>query len=186
MKDLKTALKIFLLLSFVTGVAYPALITAYSFLIVSHKSRGSFIEKEGKILGSELIAQKFTRSEYFWSRPSAVEYNSGSSGASNQGPTSEALKKQVEERIKAIKQVDPNNPGSVPQDLLFASASGLDPHISPEAALFQASRVAKARHLDLNIVHNKISEMTEKRQFGILGEPRVNVLKLNLALDQMK
>jgi potassium-transporting ATPase KdpC subunit len=186
MKDFRIGLKIFLLLSVVTGIAYPSLITAYSFLVVSPQAYGSLIEQNQKIKGSELLSQNFTRAEYFWSRPSAIEHNPSSSGASNQGPTSETLKKQIADRIKSLKQMHPENQDDIPQDLLFASGSGLDPHISPEAAFFQASRVAKARNLDLAILRSKISEMTENRQFGILGEPRVNVLKLNLALDRMK
>lgn len=186
MKEFKTGLKIFLVLTVITGIAYPAFVSAYSWFFVRQKAHGSLLEKENKIIGSELLAQKFTKPEYFWSRPSTVDYNPTSSGASNQGPTSDALKKQVEERTKILTGEHTDNQESIPQDLLFASGSGLDPHISPEAALFQAQRVAKARNLDLSIVQSKISQMTEKRQFGILGEPRVNVLKLNLALDEMK
>lgn len=186
MKDFKIGLKIFLALSVVTGIIYPAFISAYSFFFVSYKAHGSLLERENKIIGSELLAQKFTKPEYFWGRPSAIDYNSGASGASNLGPTSKALKKQVAERTKILNETQIENQGSIPQDLLFTSGSGLDPHISPEAALFQAQRVAKARNLDLSIVQSKITQMTEKQQFGILGEPRVNVLKLNLALDEMK
>lgn len=185
MKDFKIALKTFLLLSFITGVAYPALISAYALTFVSNPAHGSLIRKESKIRGSELLSQKFTRLDYFWSRPSAADYSTSPSGASNQGPTSDALKKQVQERIKILSEVSKENEGPIPQDLLFASGSGLDPHISPQAAIFQAARIAKARNLDLSVVKNKIVQMTEHRQFGILGEPRVNVLKLNLALDDL-
>lgn len=186
MKEFKIGLKIFFVLTVLTGIVYPAIISAYAFFFVGQKAHGSLLEKNNQTIGSELLAQKFTKPGYFWSRPSAIDYNPASSGASNQGPTSDALKKQVEERTQILKQAQGDAEGSIPQDLLFASGSGLDPHISPEAALFQASRVAKARNLDLSIVQSKISQMTEKRQFGILGEPRVNVLKLNLALDEMK
>ncbi len=172
MKDFKVALKVLLSLSVVTGIVYPALITAYAAFVVKDES--------------QLIGQKFAKPEYFWGRPSAIDYNPSSSGASNQGPTSEALKKLVQERAQALKASHPKNQGEIPQDLLFASGSGLDPHISQEAAIYQASRVAKARNLDLAIVQSMISQMTEKRQFGMLGEPRVHVLKLNLALDKLK
>lgn len=186
MKEFLTGLKMLLMLTVLTGILYPGLISAYSYLVVKDKAHGSLIEKENKIIGSELLAQKFTKPEYFWNRPSAIDYNPSSSGASNQGPTSEILKKQVEERSQALKAAYPEYDGKVPQDLLFASGSGLDPHISPEAALYQAARISKARNLDINSVHSLVAQMTEKRQFGILGEPRVNVLKLNLALDQIK
>lgn len=176
MKDFKVALKMLLALTLLTGVIYPAFITAYSMLVIKDKPLEN---------GSELLGQKFTQTKYFWGRPSANDYNPSSSGASNQGPTSEILKKQVDERAQALKAIHPENQGDIPQDLLFASGSGLDPHISPDAAYYQAPRVAKARSLNLSIVQSMISQMTEKRQFGILGEPRVNVLKLNLALDRI-
>lgn len=186
MKELLTGLKMLLALTILTGLLYPGLISAYSMLFVKGKAYGSLLQKQNKVIGSELLAQKFTKPEYFWSRPSAIDYNPNSSGASNQGPTSEALKNQVNERLQALNSAHPNQTGKVPQDLLFSSGSGLDPHISPEAALYQANRVSKARSLDLSTVSGLIAQMTETRQFGILGEPRVNVLKLNLALDETK
>ena len=175
-----------LVFTVVTGILYPALITVYSFVLANKQAHGNLLQRNEQIIGSELLAQKFTRPEYFWSRPSAIDYNSSSSGATNLGPTSDALKKQVDERITALKTANPEQAGKIPQDLLFASGSGLDPHISPEGALFQSKRVAKARNLDLAQIHGLIAQMTEKPQFGILGESRVNVLKLNLALDQLK
>lgn len=186
MKDIKIGIKMFLLLTMLTGVVYPVFISAYAFLVTNDKAHGSLLAIDNKVVGSALIAQKFTRPEYFWSRPSAIDYNPSSSGASNQGPTSDNLKKLVDDRAKFLSAEQNVDFAAIPQDLLFASGSGLDPHISPEAALFQAKRVAKARNLDLNIVQGVIEQMTEGRQFGILGEPRLNVLKLNLALGDLK
>ena len=183
MKDFIVGLKIFVVLSLITGVLYPGFISAYATLVVTAKAQGSLVAKDGKVVGSELIAQKFTQDKYFASRPSAIDYDSRTSGAGNQGPTSDTLKTQVSERVAALKTANPDATESIPQDLLFASGSGLDPHISPEAAKYQAAKVAKARNMDLAIVMGLVNSMTEKPQFGILGEPRVNVLKLNLALD---
>lgn len=186
MNDFKIGLKVFIVLTFFTGVLYPGLISAYSYLVVKDKAHGSLIVKDGKLVGSDLLGQKFSRPEYFWGRPSAIDYNPTSSGASNQGPTSEALKKQVDERVITLKNANPDAAQPVSQDLIFASGSGLDPHISIEAAGYQAKRVAKARNLDLTVVMEAIGRVKEGRQFGILGEPRVNVLRLNLALDDLK
>lgn len=186
MKDFIVGLKVFVVLSLITGVLYPGFISAYATLVASAKAQGSFISKEGTIRGSELIAQKFTQDKYFFSRPSAIDYDSRTSGASNQGPTSDTLKNQVAERVAILKAANPEATQSIPQDLLYASGSGLDPHISPEAAQYQAAKVAKARNMDLKTVMGLVNSMTEKPQFGILGEPRVNVLKLNLALDAVR
>ena len=186
MKDFLISLKMILVLTFVTGVLYPGLLSVYALLFANEQAHGNILRKNEQIIGSRLLAQKFTRAEYFWSRPSAIDYNPSSSGASNQGPTSEALKKHVEERASILKAAHPESQVKIPQDLLFASGSGLDPHISPEAALFQSARVAKARNLEIADIRGLVAQMTEKPQWGILGEPRVNVLRLNLALDQIK
>lgn len=174
-----------LALTVVTGILYPGLISIYSVLLIKDKAQGSLLMQKEQIIGSELLAQKFAQTRYFWNRPSSIDYNPSSSGASNQGPTSEALKKQVEDRTKLLKEAHSENHNAIPQDLLFASGSGLDPHISPEAAQYQALRIAKVRKLSLNSVLSLIAQMTEKPQFGILGESRVNVLKLNLTLDRI-
>lgn len=175
MKNLKVGLKIFLVMTFLTGVVYPLLIWGYSLAFVKEKALGSYIQNQEKIVGSRLIGQKFTQARYFYGRPSAVDYNPAASGGSNLGPTSADLKKAVDERLQ----------DGIPADLIFASGSGLDPHISLDAALFQAGKVAKARDLDISTVRNLIKELTESPQFGILGETRINVLHLNVALDRL-
>lgn len=179
MKTFFTALKLFLFMTTLTGVLYPLGITGLAQTFWKDKASGSLIEQDGKVLGSELIGQKFTTEKYFWSRPSAVDYNPASSSGSNLGMSSADLKAKVEER----KQQLPN----APADLLFASGSGLDPHISVQAAQYQQKRVTTARNLSAEQVQQlekTIEQVTEKRTFGILGESRVNVLKLNLMLDQ--
>jgi potassium-transporting ATPase KdpC subunit len=185
MKTIIQALKLFLIMTIITGIAYPLLITILGQIFFPNKANGSLINKDGSIIGSELIGQKFTSDKYFWPRPSAIDYNPLPSGGSNLGPTSAALKDLVVSRKDAIERA---NPGSfdVPIDLLFASGSGLDPDISPEAARFQIDRVAHARGLD-NKAKIKLIDLVEKQikqpDFGILGEPRINVLRLNIALD---
>lgn len=181
MKELITAFKILFVMTVLTGIIYPTIIWSYSNFFVKDKASGSLLTKNNIIIGSELIGQKFSKQQYFWSRPSAIDYNPASSGASNQGPTSADLKKQVEVRIAAL-SVD--HEGVIPQDLLFASASGLDPQISVESANFQIARIVKHRGLEDTTVRNLIQELTEKPQYGIFGEARVNVLKLNLKLDE--
>ncbi|MBC7458021.1 MAG: potassium-transporting ATPase subunit KdpC [Bdellovibrionaceae bacterium] len=176
MKNLKIGLKIFFVMTFITGIVYPLLIWSYSLVFVKEKSVGSYVSHQDKIVGSELIGQKFTQAKYFYGRPSAPDYNATASSGSNLGPTSSDLKKQVSERIQ----------DGIPPDLIFASGSGLDPHISLEAALFQTKKVAEARGLDVSTVRNLINELTEAPQYGILGETRINVLQLNLALDRLK
>src|SRR5581483_865495 len=171
------------------GVAYPLLVTGIAQVAFKHQANGSLIEKDGKVLGSELIGQPFSDPKYFWSRPSATSpqpYNGASSSGSNQGPTNPALKEAVEGRVKALRDAggDPAKP--IPVDLLTASGSGLDPHISPAAADYQVARIAKARSLPEQRVRELVAKHTEGRQLGILGEPVVNVLKLNLALDAAK
>jgi potassium-transporting ATPase KdpC subunit len=187
-KELRPAALAFVVLTLITGIVYPLIVTAFAQLF-SGKATGSVIVVDGKAVGSELIGQPFSDPKYFWSRPSATSpqpYNSASSSGSNLGPTNKALAEAVADRIKALREADPGNQAPVPADLVTASASGLDPHISPEAARFQVSRVARARGLTVEAVNQLVSRHTEGRTFGVLGEPRVNVLKLNLALDALK
>jgi len=185
-----TSFKMLLLMTLLTGVLYPVLMTVIAQLVYPNKSNGSMIEKNGILTGSELIAQKFQGDKYFWSRPSAIDYNPLPSGASNFGPTNKALKDSVDARREYfIKQnyLPPNT--IVPTEMLCASASGIDPHISPEAAFLQADRIAKARGYDGQkkaLLKTLVQNHIEALQFGFLGEPRVNVLKLNLKLDQME
>jgi K+-transporting ATPase ATPase C chain len=175
-----------IVMTVVTGAIYPLVVTGIAQVAMPHKANGSLIESGGKPVGSELIGQPFSDPKHFWSRPSATSpypYNASNSGGSNQGPLNPALSDAVKDRIKALREADPGNTAPVPVDLVTASASGLDPHISPAAAEYQVARVAKARNLDPQKVRALVAEATEGRQLGFLGEPRVNVLKLNLALD---
>lgn len=172
-----------------TGIAYPLLVTGVAQTVFPDKANGSPILKDNKPAGSALIGQAFTDPRYFWGRPSAtapVPYNAGASGGSNLGPTNPALIDAVAERIKILREADPGNTSPIPVDLVTASGSGLDPHISPAAADYQASRVARARGLSAGQVRALVERYTESRQFKILGEPRVNVLRLNLALDEVR
>ena len=174
------------LLTLLTGVAYPALITLFAQGVFSHQANGSVIERDGKPVGSELIGQTFDDPRYFWSRPSATGptgYNAASSSGSNLGPTNPALLDAVKGRVAAIREAHPDQNGPVPVDLVTASASGLDPHISPAAAEYQVMRVAKARGLSEAQVRQLVTDHIKGRSIGLLGEPRVNVLRLNLALD---
>jgi potassium-transporting ATPase KdpC subunit len=174
------------LLSIVTGVAYPMVVTAVAQLVFPHQANGSPIVKDGKTVGSELIGQPFDDPKYFWGRPSATSpfgYNAGSSVGSNLSPTNPDLIKTVQGRVDALRAADPGNTAPVPVDLVTASGSGLDPHISPAAALYQVRRVAQARKLDEAVVRQLVEQNTEGRWLGLLGELRVNVLRLNLALD---
>ena len=184
---LRPALVSLVLLSVVTGVAYPVLVTAVAQLIFPRQANGSLIERNGKTVGSTLIGQTFDDPKYFWGRPSATSpfgYNAGASSGSNLSPTNPDLVKAVQQRVDVLRAADPGNTGPVPVDLVTASGSGLDPHISPAAALYQVSRVARARKLDERVVRELIERHIEGRQLGVLGEPRVNVLALNLALDR--
>ena len=184
--QLRPALVLLAVLSVVTGLAYPALVTAIAQVAFPLQANGSLIARDGKAVGSSLIGQPFDDPKYFWGRPSAtapLPYNAAASSGSNLGPTNPAQLEAVKGRVDALRAADPGNTGWVPVDLVTASGSGLDPHISPAAALYQVPRVAKARKLDPGAVHALVAQHTEGRTFGILGEPRVNVLALNLALD---
>ncbi|MBI4808647.1 MAG: potassium-transporting ATPase subunit KdpC [Nitrosomonadales bacterium] len=186
MKEIRPAVVSFLLLTLLTGIAYPLLVTGISQATMSAKANGSLIVKDGKPVGSSLIGQSFSDPKYFWGRPSAtgpVANNAAASSGSNLGPTNPALLDAVKGRVQALRDADPGNTQPVPVDLVTASASGLDPHISPAAAEYQLARVARLRGLMPEAIHKLVAEHTEGRQFGILGEPRVNVLELNLALD---
>ncbi|HEY8269641.1 MAG TPA: potassium-transporting ATPase subunit KdpC [Pseudobdellovibrionaceae bacterium] len=185
MKYFLPSLRMLLFMTVLTGMIYPLAITGISQILFKEKANGQIISKNGISIGSELIAQKFESERYFWPRPSGVDFNSLPSGGSNLGQASSGLKKAVDERFQKLKSAHPDA-GEPPQDLLFASGSGLDPHISPEAARYQVARVAKARVMQIEDLVALVDKVTEGRQWGILGEPRVNVLKLNLILDQIK
>lgn len=185
---IRPAVTLFILLSVITGLIYPLLVTGIGQALFPQQAAGSLIERDGKLVGSRLIGQPFTDPKYFWGRPSATSpypYNAAASGGSNLGPLNPALKEAVESRVKALRIADPGNAAPVPVDLVTASASGLDPHISPAAAEYQVTRVARARGLAPETVRNLVTQQTENRQWGIFGEPRVNVLELNLALDPL-
>jgi K+-transporting ATPase ATPase C chain len=179
------------LFTVITGIAYPVLVTGVAQAAFRSQANGSLIEQNGKTVGSRLIGQSFDDPKYFWGRLSAtadangkpLAYNAGASAASNLGPTNPALVDEVKGRLEALTQADPDNKDPVPVDLVTSSASGLDPHISPAAALYQVHRVAKARGWDDGKVRALVESHTEQRTLGVLGEPRVNVLELNLALD---
>ena len=188
LKELRPAILAFIVLTAITGVAYPLVVTAFAQLFPG-KATGSVLEMNGKAVGSALIGQPFSDPKYFWGRPSATlpqPYNGGASSGSNQGPANKALHKAVADRIKALRDADPGNARPVPADLVTASGSGLDPHISPEAAEFQVARVARIRGLPEAGMRELVAAHTEGRTFGLLGEPRVNVLRLNLALDRLR
>jgi len=176
-------------LTLLTGVVYPVLVTVLAQLGMKSAAEGSLVERDGKAVGSVLIGQPFSDPKYFWGRASATSpmpYNAGASSGSNQGPLNPALADAVKARIEALRAADPENKAPVPVDLVTASASGLDPHISPAAADYQVARVAKARGVPPDRVRALVAESTQGRQLGFLGEPVVNVLQLNLALDRLR
>ena len=186
---LRQAVVLFLGLTVITGVAYPLLVTGAAQAVFPHEANGSLVQSGGRAVGSSLIGQSFDEPRYFWSRPSATSpdpYNGASSGGSNQGPTNPALGDAAKKRIAALHAADPQNPAPVPVDLVTASGSGLDPHISVAAAEYQAARVAWARGLPLAQVRALIAAHTDQPLLPVLGEAGVNVLRLNLALDALR
>lgn len=185
---LRPALTLLILLTVLTGLVYPLAVTGLAQAIFPHQANGSLLERGGKPIGSSLIGQNFTSPKYFWGRPSATApqaYNGTGSSGSNLGPTNPALTDAAKQRIAALQAADPDNHAPIPVDLVTASGSGLDPEISPAAAQYQLSRVARTRGLQPAEVQALVARYTHGRQFGVLGEPRVNVLELNLALDAL-
>lgn len=187
LKELRPALAVFAALTIATGVIYPALVTGAAAALFPAQAGGSLITRGERVVGSRLIGQTFSSPGYFWSRPSATSpsYHAAASSGSNLGPTNPALDTAVRARIVTLRAADSLSGAAVPVDLVTASGSGLDPHISPAAAEFQAARVARARGLPIDVVRAAVTSHTEGRTFGVLGEPRVNVLTLNLALDSV-
>lgn len=188
LQQLRTATVMLLVLTLLTGAVYPAIVTAIAHTIFPGRANGSLVVRGEEVVGSALIGQPFSRPEYFWGRLSATgptPYNAAASSGSNYGPRHPALKASAESRITAL-QPERGSGTRVPVDLVTASGSGLDPHISPAAAEYQAPRIAAARNLPLEDVRSLVRQHTEARQFGVLGEPRVNVLALNLALAELK
>jgi K+-transporting ATPase ATPase C chain len=197
LREIRPAIVVLVALTLITGLVYPLAMTGVAGLIFPRQAQGSLIERDGKVVGSELIGQVFTSDKYFHGRPSATTapdpkdatktvpapYNAANSGGSNLGPSNKALIDRVQGDIEALKKENPAAP--VPADLVTTSASGLDPHISPEAALFQVPRIAKARNLPEDRIRQLVEDNTEGRFLGLLGEPRVNVLLLNLVLDRI-
>lgn len=186
MSQLRPAVVMLVLMSLLTGIAYPLLVTVVAQIVFPWQANGSLIERDGRVVGSALIGQSFADPRHFWGRPSATDrfpFNAAASSGSNRGPLSEALLAGVQGRIDALRAADPDNTAPVPVDLVTTSGSGLDPHISPAAAAFQVGRVAAARGLERSVVAALVAEHTRGRQLGFLGEPRVDVLALNLALD---
>jgi len=184
--QLRPAITLLALLTVITGVIYPLTVTGLAQVIFPHQANGSLIVIDGKTYGSELVGQQFDDPKYFWGRPSAAGYNAAASSGSNLGPMNPSLEKVVQARMDALHATDPNNTLPIPVDLVTASASGLDPHISVASALYQVHRVASTRGLSEAEVTSLVEKYTEGRQFGIFGEPRVNVLLLNLALDEIQ
>ena len=186
---LRPALVLFLVLTVLTGVAYPLVVTGIAQAVFPSQAAGSLIVSDGRAVGSVLIGQNFTQPQHFWGRPSAtasMPYNASASGGSNLGPLNPALTDAVKTRVRALRAADPGDTGPVPVDLVTASASGLDPHISPAAALYQVARVARARNLPPEKVRALVNQHIAAPLLGILGEPRVHVLQLNLALVALR
>ncbi len=189
MRNLKTAFLVFIILSVLTGVIYPLVVTGLAQLIFPAQANGSLMTEKGKPVGSELIGQSFSDPMYFWGRPSAtpdLPYNPASSSGSNLGPSNPALAEAAGARVNALRAADPGNDAPIPADLITSSGSGLDPDISPAAARYQVPRVARARGIPEAQVRALVDQFTEPRQFGFFGEPRVNVLKLNRALNSLR
>ena len=188
MKSLiRPAVSLFVLLTAVTGVLYPLAVTGVAKVAFPNQAAGSLVTKDGQAIGSSLVGQNFSDPKYFWGRPSATSpmaYNAANSGGSNQGPTNPALVDAIKGRVDALKAADPTNTADVPVDLVTASASGIDPEISIAGARYQVARIAKARGVAPDVIEAQISRHTVDRLFGLLGEPRVNVLALNLDLEQ--
>jgi len=196
LKELRPALVLLVLFTIITGLIYPYAITGIAQVVFPHQANGSLVTRDGAVIGSELMGQLFAKDEYFHGRPSATSapdpadstktvdapYNAANTGGSNLGPTSKALIERIQGDVEKLKQENPN--ARIPIDLVTTSASGLDPHISPEAALFQVPRVAKARNMPEDRVRQLVQDQTQGRYLGVFGEPRVNVLALNLALDR--
>ena len=184
----RPALVLFVALTALTGIAYPLVVTGIGQAVFAEQAAGSLIVRDGQPVGSALIGQQFSDPKYLWGRPSATSptpYNASASGGSNLGPLNPALTDAVKARIEALRAADPGNTAPVPIDLVTASASGLDPHISAAGAQFQAARIARVRQLPVQTVQQLMAKHTEGRRFGLLGEPRVNVLQFNLALDAL-
>lgn len=187
LKELRPALMLLVVMTLLTGIAYPLAVTGLAQLAFPWQANGSLIEKDGHVVGSALIGQSFAGPAYFWGRPSATTgtpYDAANSGGSNLAPTSKALVDGAAAAVAALRAAHPDQTGPVPGDLVTASASGLDPHLSPAAVQYQIKRVALARHASVDDVRKLVAAHTEGRELGLLGEPRVNVLKLNLALDE--
>lgn len=188
-KTVKQSLKFVLVMTIITGLIYPLISTVIAQMIFPLKANGSIIYIDNKPVASGLIGQTFTSEGYFWTRPSDTEYHpyyGGSSSGSNITPAGKEIEDIIQERIERIREVDPNNNQKIPIDLVTASGSGLDPHISPAAALYQVDRISRIRNLEKEKIVNLVEENIEKRQLGILGEPRVNVVKLNIDLDNLE
>jgi potassium-transporting ATPase KdpC subunit len=186
--QLRPALMMLLTLMLLTGVIYPLAVTGLAQLLLPSLADGSLITRDGKVIGSELIGQQFDDPKYFWGRPSATSpfpYNAAASSGSNLGPTNPAFIDAVRGRVSALRAADPVNDTPIPVDLVTASGSGLDPHMSPAAAEYQLKRVARARGLGENTLRDLVARHTEGRQLGVLGERRINILKLNVALDDL-
>jgi K+-transporting ATPase ATPase C chain len=184
LKELRPAILITFVLTIITGILYPLAVTGIAQTIFHKQANGSLIERDGKVIGSEIIGQNFAKPEYFHPRPSQNSYDAANSGGSNLGPTNPALADRLKKDAEAFRKDNPDYKGTIPADAITASGSGLDPEISPANALAQAARVAKTRGASTDAVQSLVAVNTQQRDLGVLGEPRVNVLTLNMALDQ--